>query len=50
MVSVKVVLPPEATEVGLNDADTPAGIPLALKVTVCGLPLTTAELIVAVAP
>ena len=46
---VKVELPPAVTAVGLNVAVAPAGSPLALSVTVCAEPLTTAVLMVLVA-
>ena len=47
-VSVSVELPPAVTEGGLNDADAPAGSPLADKLTVSALPLVTAVEIVLV--
>jgi len=39
---VVVELPPAVTALGLKVAAAPAGSPLALKVTVCADPLTTA--------
>jgi hypothetical protein len=46
--TVSVELPPAVTDVGLNDADDPAGWPLALSVTVCAAPLVIAVEIVEV--
>src|SRR5438034_7582462 len=46
---VKVELPPAVTAAGLSVAVAPAGSPLALRVTVCAEPLTTAVLMVLVA-
>ena len=46
---VKVELPPAVTAAGLNVAVAPAGSPLALSVTVCAAPLTTAVVMLEVA-
>jgi hypothetical protein len=46
--TVSVDAPPAVTEAGLKLAVAPAGRPLALRLTVCALPLSTAVLIVAV--
>jgi len=46
--SVSVELLPAVTDTGLNDADAPAGSPLAERLTVCALPLVTAVEIVLV--
>ena len=43
---MSVELPPAVTEVGLNEADAPAGNPLADKLTLWALPLVTAVEIV----
>src|SRR5947208_2063806 len=43
---VKVELPPEVTEAGLNDALAPVGRPETLRFTVCALPEVTAVLMV----
>lgn len=45
---VTVTVPPAVTDVGLNVAVAPVGRPLALKVTVCAVPLVTAVVTVAV--
>ena len=46
--SVKVDELPDVTEVGLNDADAPAGKPLTVNATDCATPDVTAVLIVEV--
>ena len=46
--TVIVELPPAVTEAGLKLAVTPAGRPLALRLTLCAAPLVTAVLIVEV--
>ena len=48
LLTVNVELAPDAIELGLNEAAAPAGSPLALSVTVCADPLTTAVPIVLV--
>src|SRR5436309_50117 len=47
--TVIVELPPEVTEAGLNETETPAGAPAADRVTVCALPVVVAVLTVEVA-
>src|SRR3954468_13068669 len=42
----RVELPPAVTEVGLKDADAPAGTPVTLRLTDSAEPLRTAVLIV----
>ena len=46
---VIVELPPEVTDAGENEADTPVGRPVAVRPTVCALPDTVAVLIEVVA-
>ena len=48
LLTVNVELSPDGIELGLNVAAAPAGSPLALSVTVCADPLTTAVPIVVV--
>ena len=49
VLTVRVALPPEVTDVGEMEAVTPAGVAEAESITVCALPDVVAVLMVAVA-